>query len=178
MSVEDNFDTSTPMGRFAMHMLLALGELELGRIRDNWATAQEHAVSRGVHIASRSPPGTGAARTGGWSRSSATRTLSRDLRMRGAGARGATARLLEKRRVKTPYGNTSWTTSATSKVMRKRVYLGEATSGRHVNKDAHPAIVTLAEWQAAQGARGVSVPRASGTASCSPGSCVVRGAGT
>src|SRR5918995_1476244 len=57
VSVEDNFDSSTPMGRFAVNMLLSLAELELERIRDSWATAQEHAVRRGVHVASRCPTG-------------------------------------------------------------------------------------------------------------------------
>jgi DNA invertase Pin-like site-specific DNA recombinase len=36
-------------------MMLALAELELDRIRENWATARDHAIARGVHI-SRVPP--------------------------------------------------------------------------------------------------------------------------
>src|SRR5215211_8233591 len=55
VSVEDGFDSSTDFGRFGVHMLLALAELELGRIRENWSAAAEHAIRRGVHIC-RVPP--------------------------------------------------------------------------------------------------------------------------
>ena len=57
VSVADQLDTSTPMGRFARTMMLAVAELELDRIRESWATAQQYAVKRGVHIASRPPTG-------------------------------------------------------------------------------------------------------------------------
>src|SRR5215831_5727601 len=39
VSVEDNFDGSTPMGRFAIGILSLIAELELERIRENWQTA-------------------------------------------------------------------------------------------------------------------------------------------
>ena len=37
VSVEDNFDGSTPMGRFAIGILTLIAELELERIRENWS---------------------------------------------------------------------------------------------------------------------------------------------
>jgi len=46
--------------------------------------------------------------------------------------------------------------TAVSKLLKNRVYLGEARSGAHVNVDAHPAIVSQAEWQAAQTPRSLS----------------------
>src|SRR5213594_2280029 len=55
VSVEDNFDGSTPMGRFAIGILSLIAELELERIKENWQTAISEAVNRGVHI-SRWPP--------------------------------------------------------------------------------------------------------------------------
>ena len=61
--------------------------------------------------------------------------------------------------VVSPYGNHSWTTGAIQKIIRNRVYLGEARSGRHVNADAHEAIVSRAEWEAAQSARIGASPR-------------------
>ena len=39
VSVEDNFDGSTPMGRFAIGILTLIAELELERIKESWATA-------------------------------------------------------------------------------------------------------------------------------------------
>ena len=38
-------------------MILALAQLALDRVRGNWARAQEFAVRRGIHIASRPPTG-------------------------------------------------------------------------------------------------------------------------
>ena len=57
VSVEDNFDGSTPMGRFAIGILTLIAELELERIKENWATAVSEAVGRGVHISARPPTG-------------------------------------------------------------------------------------------------------------------------
>ncbi len=57
VSVEDNFDGSTPMGRFAIGILTLIAELELERIKEGWATAVSQAVGRGVHISARPPVG-------------------------------------------------------------------------------------------------------------------------
>ncbi|MDQ3425129.1 MAG: recombinase family protein, partial [Actinomycetota bacterium] len=37
VSVEDGFDGSTPMGRFAIGILTMIAELELERIKENWS---------------------------------------------------------------------------------------------------------------------------------------------
>ena len=57
VSVEDNFDGSTAMGRFAIGILSLIAELELERISENWSTAISEAVGRGVHISARPPAG-------------------------------------------------------------------------------------------------------------------------
>jgi len=57
VSVEDNFDGSTAMGRFAIGILTLIAELELERIRENWSTVVTEAVKRGVHISARVPAG-------------------------------------------------------------------------------------------------------------------------
>src|SRR5436309_309007 len=57
VSVEDNFDGSTPMGRFAIGILTLIAELELERITENWSTAVSEAVGRGIHISARPPTG-------------------------------------------------------------------------------------------------------------------------
>ncbi len=49
VSVEDNFDGSTPMGRFAIGILTLIAELELERIKENWTAAVSGAIERGVH---------------------------------------------------------------------------------------------------------------------------------
>src|SRR5919201_1948431 len=57
VSVEDNFDGSTPMGRFAIGILTLIAELELERIKENWTTAVRSAIDRGIHISGRTPTG-------------------------------------------------------------------------------------------------------------------------
>src|SRR5262249_60003961 len=57
VSIEDSFDGSTAMGRFAIGILTLIAELELERIKENWATAVSAAVKRGVHISAHVPTG-------------------------------------------------------------------------------------------------------------------------
>src|SRR5437667_8732019 len=57
VSVEENFDGSTPMGRFAIGILILIAELELERIKENWRTAIGAAVARGIHISPHTPVG-------------------------------------------------------------------------------------------------------------------------
>jgi site-specific DNA recombinase len=158
LSVEDNFDSSTPMGKFAMHMLLALGELELDRIRESWSTAQQLAVERGVHIASRAPTGYGRGKDKRLEPVKRDAAVVADVfRRRASGlSYSELARLLESKKVVGPYGNEHWTTAAVAKLLANRAYLGEARSGRFVKKDAHAALISEQEWQAAQGARSVA----------------------
>jgi len=161
ISVGDQLDTSTPVGKFARTMMLAIAELERDRIRASWATAQEEAVRRGIHIASRVPTGY---------KRGADRRLEPDVRAAGTvadafrwRARGKSYReiatLLEKRSVRGPYDNQHWTTAAVAKLLANPVYLGQARSGRHVCEDAHPAIVTRPEWEAAQGVKTIQPAR-------------------
>jgi site-specific DNA recombinase len=163
VSVEDNFDSSTPMGKFAMHMLLALGELELDRIRENWSNAQRYAVERGVHIASKTP--TGYKRTHDGLLEPDERAAAAVTKIYAARARGASyaelAQLLEEHGVRGPYRNRHWTTAAVAKLLRNPVYLGEARSGRHRKANAHKALVTRETWDAVQATTSPSRPRSS-----------------
>jgi site-specific DNA recombinase len=161
ISVEDNFDSSTPMGKFAMHMLLALGELELDRIRESWSNAQRYAVERGVHVASRTPTGYQRKRDGRLERDEkAAPVVAEVFAQRAAGASFAQlARLLEAHGIRGPYRNRHWTVAAVSKLLRNPVYLGEARSGRYRNEDAHEPIVPRETWEAVQGGKAQAWPR-------------------
>ncbi len=80
VSVEDNFDGSTAMGRFAIGILTLIAELELERIKENWSTAVREAVGRGVHISATCLlPATSATRRSGSSASSRPRSRSRGI---------------------------------------------------------------------------------------------------
>ena len=155
VSVEDNFDGSTPMGRFAIGILTLIAELELERITENWSTAVREAVSRGVHI-SATPPA-------GYKRDKDKRlvpvepdaSLIRDLFRRRANGEAWTALVdfLNQSGLRSSKGSTSWSLTGVSSLVKNRVYLGEARSGSHVNPQAHEAIVTQAEFDAAQSTR-------------------------
>jgi site-specific DNA recombinase len=152
VSVEEKFDTGTPTGKFAVHMILAMAQLEVDRIRDTWARAQESAVHRGVHIASRLPTGY---RRGADGRlepvESAAPAIADVFRRRAAGASWKElAGILEGAGIVGPYGGTAWTTGAVRNVIENPVYTGQARSGQHHMDGAHPALVSEAEWHAAQ----------------------------
>jgi site-specific DNA recombinase len=160
--VDPPLDTSTDHGKFALTMMLAIAELEVDRITANWLDARQKAISRGVHIASRCPTGY---RRDGKSQpllldEATAPVIAEVFRQRAAGASlSQLSALLGERGVIGPYGSPRWTISAVQKIIRNPVYTGEARHGTLVQKDAHPAIVTRAEWRAAQRVRAVSAAR-------------------
>ena len=160
-TVAEGIDTSGYMGKFLADLFAALGELELARIRENWNAARKSAVARGIHVSGKVPTGY---------RRSAERILEPDpvtapivhelFVRRGAEVSWAQlARFLEEKGVVTPWDNETWTVASVASLVRNRVYLGEARAGSIVNADAHEPIVSLAEWNAANRARGVTPGR-------------------
>lgn len=151
MVAESSLDTSTSFGRFAMHMMLAMAELELERFRENWDAARENAVARGIHIASKTPTG--------YARDEDRRLIPNDdapaiTELFKRKAKGASwselADGLERAGVLTPYGSAFWTSQSLAGVLSNPVYLGEARSGAHVEPDAHPPLVDEQTWRLAQ----------------------------
>lgn len=155
LSAEGDFDTSTPTGKMVARIMLTLAEFELDRIRDGWVTAQAHAVARGVHVASRTPTGYCKREDGRLEPDPVAAPVIAELFRRRASGEGWTqlTTWLDGSRIRGPYQNATWSQGAVQKIIRNRVYLGEARSGRHVNPDAHEPLVTRAEWEAAQSAR-------------------------
>jgi site-specific DNA recombinase len=161
VSVADQFDLSSSTGKLMFTILAAFAQFERDRITETWATAQERAVARGVHIASRPPTG--------YTRGEDGRlvphprfapAVAEAFRMRAAGASWrALCDHLDKHGVIGPYGASSWQPRAAQGIIANRAYLGEARSGRHANREAHEAIVDHATWEAAQVSRGAPTPR-------------------
>ena len=153
VSVEDNFDGSTAMGRFAIGILSLIAELELERIRENWSVAVSEAVSRGVHVSSRPPTGYQRGKDGRLVvDAKAAPHVAEAFRMRATGASWADiARYLEEHKAYPPTGNKHWSKVGVAHMIGNPVYLGEARSGKYVNKNAHDPLVTRAEYDAAQG---------------------------
>lgn len=149
VSVEDSFDTSTPMGKFAVTVILAMAELELDRIRANWGDAQARAVARGAHAAP-APLGYRKRRDGVLEPDPVTAPVVRAMfKRRGKGQTlTALAEYLNASGV-LPRGRL-WTSTPLAKLLASRTYLGEARGGGHVNATAHEPLVTAEVWQAAQ----------------------------
>jgi DNA invertase Pin-like site-specific DNA recombinase len=161
VSVEDNFDGSTPMGRFAIGILSLIAELELERIRENWQTAKREAVGRGVHISGHVPTGYKRDESGRLKRDEpAASIIAEAFRKRALGVSWTgLATFLEKNKVYPASGNKHWSKSAVAKLIGNPVYLGQARSGDVVKEHAHEPIVTRAEFDAAQGSRTLLRPR-------------------
>jgi site-specific DNA recombinase len=160
VSVEDNFDGSTPMGRFAIGILTLIAELELERIKTNWITAVSEAVGRGVHISARPPTGYRRDSGGRLERDEpAASAVAEAFRRRGLGASYTDlAEFLEQQRVFPGTGNPHWSSNGVATLLRNPAYLGQARSGKMVKEGAHEAIVTRAEFDAAQGTRTLLSP--------------------
>jgi site-specific DNA recombinase len=160
VSVEDNFDGSTPMGRFAIGILTLIAELELDRITESWSTAVKAAVERGVHISATPPVG--------YRRDDDRRlvivpdeaAVIREVFRRRANCASWTelADFLTESGVKSSNGSAAWSVTGASSLVKNRVYLGEARSGKYVNPTAHEPIVTQAEFDAAQSQRTLLKP--------------------
>jgi site-specific DNA recombinase len=152
VSVEDNFDGSTPMGRFAIGILTLIAELELERIKSGWKTAVGEAVGRGIHISARPPTGYQRDKEGRLLRDEpAASVVAEAFRKRATGASWAElARFLEEQEVYPPTGNAHWSKAGVSTLIKNPVYLGQARSGKVVKDGAHEPLVTRAEFDAAQ----------------------------
>jgi site-specific DNA recombinase len=152
VSVEDNFDGSTPMGRFAIGILTLIAELELERIKGGWEVAVSEAVRRGIHISAKPPTGYQRDEDGRLLRDEpAASVIAEAFRKRATGASWAElARFLEEREVYPPSGNKHWSKAGVSALIKNPVYLGQARSGKVMKEDAHEPLVTRAEFDAAQ----------------------------
>jgi hypothetical protein len=152
VSVEDNFDGSTPMGRFAIGILTLIAELELERIKESWTTAAREAVARGVHISARPPTGYRRDESGRLHVDEPAASAVREVFRRRAIGLSWTelAQYLDEQRVRPPTGNPHWSKVGVADLVKNPVYLGQARGGGFVNDDAHEAIVTRAQFDAAQ----------------------------
>jgi DNA invertase Pin-like site-specific DNA recombinase len=161
VAVDHGLDLKTAGGALVANILGAVAQWELEQRRQGWAQAQAAAVGRGVHIASRTPTGYRRREDKRLEPDPAAAPVIRELFLRRARGEGwtALARFLDRSGIRGPYNNGGWTGAAAAKIIRNRVYLGEARSGAHSKENAHAPLVSSAEWEAAQGDRHVSTPR-------------------
>jgi site-specific DNA recombinase len=148
VSVADNIDLSTPMGKAFLRILLIFAELERDRIKESWDAAGANAIARGIHI--------GKFALTGYDKGPDKRLVPNELApaireaflMRGAHrTRTQVAHRLNEIAPR-PNGGL-WTPPMIERMIKNRAYMGIAYRGEHMNPNAHEAIVTAAEWQAA-----------------------------
>lgn len=155
VSVADNFDLSTSQGRLMFNIMASFAQFELDRTRDNWLIARQRAVDRGIHIASRCPTGYIRGEDGVLKPHPTDAKVIREafeLKASG-GSWKAIVDLMNAKGVVGPYKATQWTQRAVGHILSNRVYLGEARSGTFSNTTAHPPLVAVDVWEAAQRAQ-------------------------
>lgn len=148
VSVAEKLDLSTPMGKAFLRILLVFAELERDRISENWGTATQNAIARGVHISKFTPVGYERGEDKRLVPGVQAAAIREAFQMR-AGHRSPTdiARHLDKKAPRPNGGR--WTAEKVQRVIRNRVYLGEAYRGEAVNRGAHEPLVSATEWQQA-----------------------------
>jgi site-specific DNA recombinase len=154
VSVEDGFDSSTPLGRALLTTLLALAELEHHRLATSWQEQRVRAVRRGVHLCPRLPLGYARGLDGRLELDpELAPSIAAAFERRARGARYVdVAAFLAQSAVPTPSGVGEWTSSSAYHLFQNPVYVGEAFSGSVRNVQAHPPLVRRAVWLAAHAA--------------------------
>jgi site-specific DNA recombinase len=158
VSVADNLDLSTSVGKAFLRILLVFAELERDRIRDSWEVATSSAVDRGIHIAKFTPVGYAKGADKRLVPGHDAAAIHEAFVLRGAHAtRTEIARRLDETAPRPNGGR--WTPPMVERIIKNRVYMGYAYRGEQVNPAAHPPIVSAAEWHAANLAPVRSAPR-------------------
>jgi DNA invertase Pin-like site-specific DNA recombinase len=145
ISKEEKIDTSTPMGRYFLTILAALGQMELEERTEGFRKARANAVDRGIHVSARVPAGyvRNGERVLVPSQHAPTILRAFELRADGATWQAVAAILTEAGVPKSRETDGAvWTAQAVAQTLENRVYLGEARSGDYVKEGAHEAIVS------------------------------------
>jgi site-specific DNA recombinase len=163
-SVQDGFDLTTPTGKLTLHMMLALAEWELDRIRGNWDDARERAVARGLHLTATVPFGYRRRKSdNGLEPHPNNGPLVTDLFERRAAGTGwaELCHWLKAEGARTQRGRADWSLRGVRDIVRSEVYLGVAQHGDFRNERAHEPLTDPVTWRRAQRRGQVNKSRAS-----------------
>jgi site-specific DNA recombinase len=138
--VREGIDTTTASGRLHRNLLLSIAEHEREMHAEQFARRRASSVERGIWRQRQTPLG--------YSRHPETRRLTPNDRA------DDVRRAFRHKAADVPVSEIArrldMTASGVRQLLQNRVYLGELRDGRNVNPEAHPPIVTPAEFDAAQ----------------------------
>jgi site-specific DNA recombinase len=153
-AVDLGIDPTTTFGEFALTIMLALARMERRRITESWDIAAERAIARGVHFTNSVPFGYLRGKDGRLEPDRETAPIVREMFRRRAQRdswRSIAAWLND---VVPRDDGRDWTGRSVATMIQSRAYKGEAFHGKHYNSNAHEAIVTIPEWEAANAVDG------------------------
>jgi DNA invertase Pin-like site-specific DNA recombinase/transcription elongation GreA/GreB family factor len=141
IAVEEKFDTSTSIGRFVLRMFASIGELELDRIREGWATTHASMIERGIQ-SGRVPIGYRKGEDRRLVPSEYAPIVEEAFRLRAEEGYNwhQLARFLTEQGLPTQTGG-PWQIPSARRMIANRAYLGEVRHGDLVKKDAHQPLV-------------------------------------
>jgi DNA invertase Pin-like site-specific DNA recombinase len=153
-SVADGFDTTTSSGKLMLNVLLSFAEFERERITESWDIATERAIARGIHFTNSVPLGFRRENGNGLVPDPETAPIVAELFRRRA-TRTSWRELAAWLNAEVPRDDgREWTGRNVAVMIQSPTYRGEAFHGKHRNADAHDAIVTVPEWEAANAVNG------------------------
>jgi DNA invertase Pin-like site-specific DNA recombinase len=159
--VDLGIDPTTPVGEFSMTLFLALGRMQRRQFQERWQEAQARAIGRGIHF--RAPFGYAKP---GKAKPIVPDPATADLVKRAFELRAngepwpLIARFLNERHP--PRQAPLWTRSTVNHLIRNPAYLGQASCGKHVQAGAHPALVSVELWEAANSVKAQAPSRGDG----------------
>jgi DNA invertase Pin-like site-specific DNA recombinase len=162
VSVAEDFDLSTAAGKAHLNMLGMMAQYQRDLATEAWDVSNRTAIERGIHFTRVppfgykrvGPPNKNGNPTGPLVPEPATGPLVVELFTRRAG-RASWRQLADYLNEHAPRGDgRQWGPRNPAVIIQNRAYLGEAWHGDHRNTEAHPAIVTLREWEAANAVKG------------------------
>jgi site-specific DNA recombinase len=153
-AVDLGLDPTTYVGEFATTIMLALARMERRRITEGWDVSNARAIARGVHFTAQVPFGYVRGEDKRLVPDPETAPLVREAFLRRARRDSwrAIADWLNGERPRED--GRSWSPRFVATMIQRRTYLGLAHHGKHELADAHPAVVTLPEWDAANAVTG------------------------
>jgi site-specific DNA recombinase len=160
VAANEGIDSADSGDELSLGMRAVIARSEWRRHQANWKGARQRAVARGAYP-TKTPWGYDRD-DGGRLVPNGRAPIVRELFARRA--RGATISELGEFLADVPpptkeRATGSWSHSTIAQILRNRAYTGDAAHGEYSNPNAHPAIVTQAEYDAAQIAKPVRTPK-------------------